>query len=90
MFTKVISHKGFWRSVTFLSVMLIIVYNLVDWGMAFNFDVSDFLNERFKSEKLLQFIFANILSGFVYGFIISFFKFRNKLKKSSQSQKLNE
>ena len=90
MFTKVISHKGFWRSVTFLSVMFIIVYNLVDWGMAFDFNVGEFFDERFKSDKLLQFIFANILSGFVYGFIISFFKFRNRLKKASQSQKSNE
>lgn len=86
MFTKVISHKGFWRSVTFLSVMFIIVYNLVDWGMAFDFNIQAFFEERFNTDKLLQFIFANILSGFVYGFIISFFKFRNRLKKSSQSE----
>lgn len=87
MFTKVISHKGFWRSVTFLSVMFILVYNLVDWGLAFDFSIQDFFQERFNSDKLLQFIFANILSGFVYGFIISFFKFRSRLKKSSSSQK---
>lgn len=80
MFTRVISHKGFWKSVTFLSIMFIIIYNLVDWGLAFDFDFKAFIENRFHIDKLLKFIFANILSGFVYGFIISFFKFRKKIK----------
>ncbi|QTY28097.1 hypothetical protein [Flavobacterium sp. CS20] len=86
MFTKVICHKGFWKSVIFLSIMFILIYNLVDWGMVFNFNLQDFVEERLKSDNLLKFIFANILSGFVYGFIISFFKFRSKLKKSNSTQ----
>ncbi|RRO21399.1 hypothetical protein EIG84_04470 [Flavobacteriaceae bacterium 14752] len=85
MFTKVICHKGFWRSVIFLTLMFIIIYNLVDWGMAFNFDFQTFIKERLNPDKLLKFIFANILSGFVYGFIISFFKFRKKLKHLNPS-----
>ncbi|MGX1024226.1 hypothetical protein [Psychroflexus sp. MBR-150] len=86
MFTKVICHKGFWKSVIFLSIMFILIYNLVDWGMVFNFNLQDFVEERLKSDNLLKFIFANILSGFVYGFIISYFKFRSKLKKSNSTQ----
>lgn len=81
MFSKVISYKGFWPSVVFLSIMFIIIYNIADWGMAFDFDFQAYTNERFATDKLLRFLFANVLSGLVYGFIISFFKFRSKIKK---------
>lgn len=85
MFSKVICHKGFWPSVVFLSIMFIIIYNIADWGMVFDFDFQAYVDERFTSEHLLRFLFANVLSGLVYGFIISFFKFRSKIKKKSQN-----
>ena len=85
MFTKVICYKGFWPSVVFLSIMFIIIYNIADWGMAFNFDFQAYIDERFDSDKLLRFLFANVLSGLVYGFIISFFKFRSRVKKQYQN-----
>ena len=85
MFSKVISHKGFWRSVTFLSAMFIIIYNFVDLWMVFEFKFQAYTNERFAVDKLLRFAFANILSGFVYGFIVSYFKFKNKIKKQPSS-----
>lgn len=80
MFTKVISHKGFWRSVTFLSAMFIIIYNFADLWMVFEFDTTAYIEERFAVDNILRFSFANIFSGFVYGFIVSFFKFRGKIK----------
>lgn len=85
MFTKIICYKGFWPSVVFLSVMFIIIYNLADWGMVFDFDFQAYIDERFDAEHLLRFLFANVLSGLVYGFIISFFKFRAKIKKQDQN-----
>lgn len=85
MFTKIICYKGFWPSVVFLSVMFIIIYNLADWGMVFDFDFQAYIDERFATENLLRFLFANVLSGLVYGFIISFFKFRAKIKKQDQN-----
>lgn len=86
MFSKVICHKGFWASVVFLSLMFIIIYNIADWGMVFDFDFQAYTKERFASENLLRFLFANILSGLVYGFIISFFKFRARIKKQHQNE----
>lgn len=85
MFIKVICHSGFWKSVTFLSVMFIIIYNLADIGMSFGFNFDAFIDERLASGKILKFIFANIASGLVYGFIISFFKFRSKIKKNPKT-----
>ena len=84
MFSKVISYKGFWKSVTFLSAMFIIIYNIADVFMVFEGSFSAYFSERFASENLLRFFSANIASGFVYGFIVSFFKFRGKVKKETE------
>jgi hypothetical protein len=86
MFSKIICYKGFWPSVIFLSAMFIIIYNLADWGMVFDFDFQAYTKERFASDQLLRFLFANILSGLVYGFIVSFFKFRSKIKRQNQNK----
>jgi len=84
MFSKVISYPGFWKSVVFLAVIFMIIYNLVDVFMVFEGSFSEYINERFAVENLLRFFSANIASGFVYGFIISFFKFRSKLKQNQK------
>ena len=80
MFTKVINHPGFWKSVLFLAVMFIVIYNTADVLMVFKGSINGYIEERLAGENLLRFFSANIASGFVYGFIISFFKFRSKLK----------
>lgn len=89
MFTKVICHSGFWKSVVFLSIMFIIIYNIADLGMAFDFSFNAFIEERLASGKILKFISANIASGLVYGFIISFFKFRSKIKNQPKTTPKN-
>lgn len=81
MLSKILHTKGFLKSVLYLAIAFIAVYNLVDIGIKFNFDVSLYIQERFASDNLLRFFVANIGSGFVYGFIISYFKFRGKVKK---------
>ena len=81
MIAKIIHARGFGKSVLYLSLAFIVVYNLVDIGLKFDFDISLYIKDRFASDNLLRFFIANIGSGFVYGFIISYFKFRGKLKK---------
>lgn len=80
MLNTILHTQGFLKSVLYLAIAFIIVYNLVDIGIKFNFDISLYIQERFASDNLLRFFVANIGSGFVYGFIISYFKFRNKVK----------
>jgi hypothetical protein len=89
MFSKVICYKGFWKSVTFLAVMFIIIYNAVDIFMVFGGSISSYMAERFASENLLRFLSANIASSFVYGFIVSFFKFRGRIKKEEHNTEKN-
>lgn len=85
MFTQVISYKGFWKSVTFLAALFIIIYNIVDIFLVFEGSISSYFSERLSVDNLLKFISANIASGIVYGFIISFFKFRARIKKENQN-----
>ena len=40
MFSKILHSKGFLKSVLYLSIAFIVVYNLVDIGIKFNFDIS--------------------------------------------------
>lgn len=81
MFTKILYAKGFLKSVFYLSIAFIVIYNLVDIGVKFDFDLSLYIQERLAADNLLRFFTANIGSGLVYGFIISYFKFRSKVKK---------
>ncbi len=84
MFTKIVTTKGFGKSVLVLSLAFIVIYNLVDVGMKYEFDFSLYVEDRFAKENLLRFFSANIGSGFVYGFIVSFFKFRGKVKNETE------
>ncbi|PKG41168.1 hypothetical protein [Psychroflexus sp. MES1-P1E] len=82
MFQKVISAIGFWRSVITLAIGFIVIYNLIDMWFGYDFDLSLFVEKRFSKDNLLRFFVANIMSGFVYGFVVTFLKFRGKIKKN--------
>lgn len=84
MFSKILHTKGFFKSVLYLSLAFIVIYNLADIFLKFDFDFSLYLQERFAKDNLLRFFVANIGSGFVYGFIVSFFKFREKVQKQEK------
>ncbi|MGM0636410.1 MAG: hypothetical protein ACQESK_10125 [Bacteroidota bacterium] len=82
MFNKVINTPGFWKSVFGLALAFILVYNLVDIFMKFDFSFADYAEYRFAPDNLTRFFIANIGSGIVYGFVVTFFKFRSKIKKN--------
>lgn len=82
MFQRVISAKGFWRSVSTLALGFIIIYNVIDVWFAYDFDWSLYAENRFAEDNLLRFFVANIMSGFVYGFVVTFLKFRGNFKKN--------
>lgn len=82
MFQRVISTKGFWRSVTSLALGFIIIYNVIDVWFGYDFDWELYAENRFAEDNLLRFFVANIMSGFVYGFVVTFLKFRGNIKKN--------
>jgi NhaP-type Na+/H+ or K+/H+ antiporter len=81
MFSKVISIQGFWKSVFSLAIAFILLFVIVKWAI-----------EGFKMEYFtaIQNPFATLLGlivcGFIYGFLVTFGKFRAKIKKDEAKQ----
>ena len=75
MFKKIINYKGFWRSVIVLGVSFVVLFVLIKW--AFDGFSATFFSER--NPYLL--IGGSLAAGLVYGFFVSYGKFKNKLKK---------
>lgn len=84
MFQKVISANGFWRSVIVLALGFMFIYNIIDLWMAYDFDWELYVEKRFAKDNLLRFFVANIMSGFVYGFVVTFLKYRGNIKKNDE------
>lgn len=81
-FKKVISTPGFWKSVFFLGLMFAIIYDVLDLFFSFGFDFETYVNVYFSStQNIIRFLMANVVGGFIYGFIVTYFKFKNKLKE---------
>lgn len=75
MFKKVINTKGFWKSVLSLAVAFAVLFTLIKWAIE-GFDLA-----YFTERNPLMFILTLLLAGFVYGFFVTFGKFRAKLKE---------
>ena len=85
MFKQVITTKGFWKSVVFLGLLFALVYDIIDLWFSFGFDISTYTKVYFSdSSRIIRFLIANIIGGFIYGFIITFFKFRTRIKENQQ------
>lgn len=81
-FKRIITTKGFWKSVVFLGILFALVYDIIILWFDFGFDISMYVEVYFSSfSRVVRFFIANLISGFIYGFIITFFKFRSKLKE---------
>jgi hypothetical protein len=85
MFQRVISAKGFWRSVISLAIGFIFIYNIIDVWFGYDFNWALYAENRFAADHLLRFFVANIMSGFVYGFVVTFLKFRGNIKKNDKA-----
>lgn len=75
MFKKVINTKGFWKSVISLALSFAILFALIKWAIE-GFDIA-----YFTERNPTIFILTLLAAGFVYGFFVTFGKFRSKLKE---------
>lgn len=75
MFKRVVTHKGFLKSVLVLSFVYIIILFTLQWAMV-GFSIS-FLSEGISS----LFIITLVGAGIFCGFMVSFGKFWGKLKR---------
>ena len=75
MFSKVISFQGFWKSVFSLGIAFIVLFVVVKWA------IEGFKMEYFTSIQNPVYTFLGLLlCGFIYGFLVTFGKFRAKIK----------
>lgn len=74
MFKKVTSTPGFWKSVFSLAIAFAVLFTVVKW-------VIEGFKMSFFTEKDLSFYLVLALSGFIYGFFVTFGKFRTKIKE---------
>ncbi len=75
MFQKVINTKGFWQSVLSLGIAFCVIFVLIKWAIE-RFSVSFFK----EMENPMLFFVGLVVGGFLYGFIVTFGKFKTKLK----------
>ncbi|WP_026452545.1 hypothetical protein [Aequorivita capsosiphonis] len=80
MFKKVINTKGFWKSVISLALSFAILFAFI------KFAIEGFKLAYFTERNPLLFILTLLGAGFVYGFFVSFGKFRAKLKEKESRQ----
>jgi cytosine/uracil/thiamine/allantoin permease len=80
MFKRVISHEGFWKSVVSLAIAFAVLFIIIKWAID-GFSM-DFITER----NPLYFFLGVIAAGLVYGFFVTFGKFRARLKKEDQKK----
>lgn len=79
MFKKVINHEGFWRSVASLAIAFALVFILVKWA------ISGFESAFFTQGDPVRFFAGITLASFVYGFFVTFGKFRAKIKNQERN-----
>ena len=76
MFKTIVSAKGFWSSVISIGVAFALLFTIIKWA------IEGFKMEYFSSlENPLFFVLGLIVSGFVYGFLVTYGKYRGKYKK---------
>lgn len=75
MFKKVINTKGFWKSVFSLATAFVLLFTLVKWA------IEGFKISYFTEGNILTYFLTLVLAGFVYGFFVTFGKYRGKIKE---------
>lgn len=79
MFKRVVTHKGFWSSVIALALAFIILFVVVKWA------IEGFSSEYFTEQDPITFFGGITLAGLIYGFFVTFGKFRGRIKKKDRS-----
>tara|TARA_B100000900_G_scaffold253342_1_gene215892 strand:+ start:178 stop:417 length:240 start_codon:yes stop_codon:yes gene_type:complete len=76
MFKKVTSTPGFWRSVLSLGIVFSFLFTIIKWAVA-GFKITFF----YALTNSYLFVLGLFIGGFIYGFLVTFGKFRAKIIK---------
>jgi len=80
MIKKILSLKTFWFSVIIFALAFIILFNLVRIIFEFNFNFGEYFAFYFNEKRLSSFIVANLIGGFIYGFLTAYYRFWKHFK----------
>jgi NhaP-type Na+/H+ or K+/H+ antiporter len=80
MFKQIVTHKGFWKSVISLGLAFVILFLLIKWA------IEGFSTDFISEQNPLYFILGACGAGFVYGFFVSYGKFRARIKKNNPEE----
>lgn len=84
-FKKTVQTKGFWKSVVGMGIAFIVVYHIINMLFIFGgFRFGEYLEVNLSEDKWMRFILGSLLSGLLYGFIITFGQFSIKQKKEER------
>jgi len=75
MFKKIIKTPGFWKSVFSLALAFALIFTVVKWA------IEGFKMTYFTERNLWIYFGTLILAGCVYGFFVTYGKFKKELKK---------
>lgn len=82
-FKETLSRKGFWKSVFWLGLSFLVLYNVITIFFEYGgFEFSKWFQERTGNGKTFRFVIGQLLASFLYGFILSYGQFRSKQKKN--------
>lgn len=78
---EIIKAKGFWKSVTRVSLTFVFVMLVFRIGIVYQFDFSKFAQTELSRDKIFMFFVSNILVWIIVGFLLTYFKFKKKIKE---------
>lgn len=81
-FKSIVNQRSFWKSVFWLGISFLVLYNVISMLFEYGgFAFGEFFAERTADGKWPRFIIAQLLAGFLYGFILAFGQFQTRQKK---------
>ncbi len=78
-FKQILQAPNFWKSVLFIGLAFVLLYNAIDYAFGYSMNWDQFLEAKWQGSTKWRFIIANILGGALYGFIISFLRYRKQI-----------
>lgn len=80
MFGKIVNHKGFWRSVISIGLAFVILFLFIKWA------IEGFTFTFITEQDPFLFVLGTAMAGFIYGFLVTFGKFRARIKKNEHKK----